>query len=279
MVARFNVGVTTNSAPERMALRAVSGSSTVPAPTLAFSCGAKRTCSITRPASGFVKVNSTFCTPPRSNASVSGTAADRSSRRTIAIRPLSAIASPVRIWLFPSIRHEDTGKQSAWSSSSTSPYRRTISTREARAQAAVDDKRSTSDEACLVRCNEADEVGDLSRCRHPSQRMLIEDTLLGRCPFWLELKPLVDQLSACPPGADRIHPNLFWTKIERHATCQSHQTRLRRGIGEHTVRRHEGVQRGDVDDRTASLYSHHGDGVLGAQPCPFEIDREDALPF
>ena len=108
----------------------------------------QRTCSMTRPASGFVKVNSTLRTPPRSSASVNGMAAERSSNRTIATRPFSAIVSAASASVVPFYSDEDA------SDPAHSSYRPHLIaeplTREPRAQPAVDDQCGAGDKARLV---------------------------------------------------------------------------------------------------------------------------------
>ena len=65
MVATFRLGVTKNSAPASMQARAVSGSSTVPAPSTILSPKWSATFSSARMAPGTVMVISAALTPPR----------------------------------------------------------------------------------------------------------------------------------------------------------------------------------------------------------------------
>jgi hypothetical protein len=65
MVASFKFGVTKNSAPASMQMRAVSGSSTVPAPSTILSPNWSAIFSSARTAPGTVMVISAARTPPR----------------------------------------------------------------------------------------------------------------------------------------------------------------------------------------------------------------------
>src|ERR1017187_3844222 len=108
MVLRFSAGLTTNCAPSRMHMRAVSASSTVPAP-IRMSGRSSASRRITRIAPGTVIVTSNTVTPPAAIAAASARAWVSLSARSTGTRPISrndfrtsvfCIASPVPI-LFP----------------------------------------------------------------------------------------------------------------------------------------------------------------------------------
>ncbi|MMZ62769.1 hypothetical protein D1872_249890 [compost metagenome] len=97
-VSRFRLGPTTNSAPLRMAARAVSGSSTVPTPIIAYADGSaafqaylRAKVSIARSANGTVIVTSITLIPPAIACSAISTTCSGVSPRRTATTPSSAI--------------------------------------------------------------------------------------------------------------------------------------------------------------------------------------------
>src|SRR5665213_1544522 len=99
MVAMLSAGLTTNFAPSRMHIRAVSGSSTVPAPIKMSgrSCARRR---ITSMAPGTVIVTSSTVTPPSAMALASANALSTDEARRTGTRPIfrsSASTSSLRI--------------------------------------------------------------------------------------------------------------------------------------------------------------------------------------
>src|SRR5215217_509001 len=103
------VGVTTNLAPARIATRAVSASRTLPAPISAREPSVALAAAMASPAAGLVKVNSTARTPPATSASVSGTALERSSRRTTAMTPSCSMSAGDRVMGDSSVRQAGRG--------------------------------------------------------------------------------------------------------------------------------------------------------------------------
>ena len=98
MTSKLVFGATMNSAPARMAIRAVSGSRTVPAPSNARSPNWLATASSTRCALGTVNVISTHSTPPATSASV--TSASSSARSVRKNGDGAGAANPFEIGRF-----------------------------------------------------------------------------------------------------------------------------------------------------------------------------------
>src|SRR5258708_2296550 len=91
MVARLRAGLTTKRAPASMQARAVSASSTVPAPSRTSWPKRFETCSMTPSAPGTVIVISRTVTPPSRIASTTLIASSADGARTTRTRPISAI--------------------------------------------------------------------------------------------------------------------------------------------------------------------------------------------
>ena len=90
MTSKFVVGATTNSAPARIAARAVSGSSTVPTPNAISSGRVFASSAITPIAFGVLIVISMHFTPPSFSASNTGITCAGSAIRSTATTPVSA---------------------------------------------------------------------------------------------------------------------------------------------------------------------------------------------
>src|SRR5262249_8199720 len=89
MTSRFRPGATTNSAPASRAARAVSGSSTVPAPSSTRPPSCRFPSRITSIAFGTVNVTSATLTPPSASARTTSTNGPGSGKRTTATIPQS----------------------------------------------------------------------------------------------------------------------------------------------------------------------------------------------
>ncbi|OQA46875.1 MAG: hypothetical protein BWY52_00481 [Chloroflexi bacterium ADurb.Bin325] len=93
IVSRLRVGQTMNCAPARIAARALSGSSTVPAPKSMSPAPrpppkAATACRMTSSAPGVVNVTSMACTPPALTASAAASNWSDAWARMIAITPV-----------------------------------------------------------------------------------------------------------------------------------------------------------------------------------------------